>query len=111
MFLYSPNFYNGFIKSETYVLPGAFTVMWLGLYSSLEVKSFAHAFVTYPQGIAQHRWGDQQFYLMTLALFSEKKFLMLSRNNQFCHQHQMESIYRNEFKKHKIVYYPIEDEK
>lgn len=49
--------------------PGWFTGMWLGLYSSNEMKEFSNYYITYNQGIKYFRWGDQQFFVNSLLLF------------------------------------------
>lgn len=56
-------------------LPGWFTGMWLGLYSSPEIRDFSDYYLTYQKGITQNRWGDQQFFTNSLLLFSNKNKL------------------------------------
>lgn len=58
------------LTNECIQFPGWFTGMWLGLYSSQEMKDFSNYYVGYSKGIKYYRWGDQQFFLNSLLLFS-----------------------------------------
>ncbi|OHT13845.1 hypothetical protein TRFO_15847 [Tritrichomonas foetus] len=86
---HSENFFNGYIHSETQSIPGAFQLIWLGLYSSPEIRSYAKFFVSYKDGIPKNRWGDQQFYFMAFAMFSSKEHIRYDRNLLFCRHQQL----------------------
>lgn len=89
-FYYSSNFFpNGFFPKENGMIPGAYQVFWLGLYSSIEVKIFTQHFISFPDGIKKNRWGDQQYFLLTLALFSNKNHFFASSNNLFCRHQEL----------------------
>lgn len=58
------------LTNECIQFQGFFTGMWLGLYSSIEMKEFSNFYITYKEGIKKYRWGDQQFFVNSLLLFS-----------------------------------------
>lgn len=87
---YSPNFFpNSFFSKENLAIPGAYQICWLGLYSSIEVKIFNKHFINFPGGWRQNRWGDQQYFLLVLALFSTQNHSSITRNCQFCFHQQL----------------------
>lgn len=58
------------LTNDCIQFPGWFTGMWLGLYTSNEMRDFSNFYITYKYGIKYYRWGDQQFYVNSLLLFS-----------------------------------------
>jgi hypothetical protein len=59
----------GFLWSGRQAMPGLFQQFWLGFFSSPEVKGFTRYYLSFPGGYLVHRWGDQQYYFRTHALF------------------------------------------
>lgn len=59
-----------FLTNDCLQFPGWFTGMWLGLYTSVEMKEFSEYYMNYKYGIRYYRWGDQQFFVNSLLLFS-----------------------------------------
>lgn len=58
------------LTNECIQFVGYFTGMWLGLYSSIEMKQFSNFYINYKDGIRKYRWGDQQFFVNSILLFS-----------------------------------------
>lgn len=70
------------LTNDCIQFPGWFTGMWLGLYSSIEMKEYSNFYITYKKGIKYYRWGDQQFFVNALLLFAgrNKIYYNLSYN-------------------------------
>jgi hypothetical protein len=58
------------LRDERQAVPGIFQQLWLGYFSSPELKAFTEAWFNWPDGHRIHRWGDQQYYFRAHALFA-----------------------------------------
>lgn len=86
--IFGRGFSQNMIENENVVLHGRLTIIWLGFYSSPEVRDFVNYYLSYKEGIYKYRWGDQQFYLNALLLFSDKGKLGYSKS-KLCKMHDI----------------------
>lgn len=86
--IFGKGFSQNMIKNENVVLHGRLTIIWLGFYASPEIRDFVTYYLSFKEGIYKYRWGDQQFFLNALLLFSEKNKIGFSKS-KLCKMHDI----------------------